>query len=191
MKSLGRELLEKIEELWLTQKAFSAKIGKKSSEINELIKWKRKITIAWDILLSKVLNTPEKYWIYRQIDLDYEQIKQALQDENNNDKNILPDESNFSRLNKSMPWHLGNQNTTREKTILELEVELDQIQDQQKKQKASSVREEDIPGENKSRIEDMEIQDIKLINSLDESTEENMSEKQEKIQEKIIDFIQF
>ena len=191
MKSLGRELLEKIEELWLTQKAFSAKIGKKSSEINELIKWKRKITIAWDILLSKVLNTPEKYWIYRQIDLDYEQIKQALQDENNNDKNILPDELNFSRLNKSMPWHLGNQNTTREKTILELEVELDQIQDQQKKQKASSVREEDISGENKSRIEDMEIQDMKLINSLDESIEENMSEKQEKIQEKIIDFIQF
>jgi hypothetical protein len=72
-----------------------------------------------------------------------------------------------------------------------LEVELDQIQDQQKKQKASSVREEDISGENKSRIEDMEIQDMKLINSLDESIEENMSEKQEKIQEKIIDFIQF
>ena len=191
MKSLGRELLEKIEELWLTQKAFSAKIGKKSSEINELIKWKRKITIAWDILLSKVLNTPEKYWIYRQIDFDYEQIKQAWQDENNNDKKKFPDGSNFSRLNKSMPWHLGNQNTTREKTILELEVELDQIQDQQKKQKASSVREEDIPGENKSRIEDIEIQDMKLINSLDESIEENMSEKQEKIQEKIIDFIQF
>ena len=52
-------------------------------------------------------------------------------------------------------------------------------------------REEDIPGENKSRIEDMEIQDMKLINSLDESIEENMSEKQEKIQEKMIDFIQF
>ena len=72
-----------------------------------------------------------------------------------------------------------------------MEVELDQIQDQQKKQKASSVREEYIPGENKSRIEDIEIQDMKLINSLDESIEENMSEEQEKIQEKIIDFIQF
>ena len=189
MKSLWKELLEKIEELWLTQKAFSAKIGKKSSEINELIKWKRKITIAWDILLSKVLNTPEKYWIYRQIDLDYEQIKQAWQDENNNDKKKFPDGSNFSRLSEDISLHLDDQNTTREKTILE--VELDQIQGQQKKQKASSVREEDIPGKNKSRIEDMEIQDMKLINSLDESIEENMSEKQEKIQEKIIDFIQF
>jgi hypothetical protein len=37
----------------------------------------------------------------------------------------------------------------------------------------------------------MEIQDMKIINSLDESIEENMSEKQEKIQEKMIDFIQF
>ena len=184
MKSLGRELLEKIGELWLTQKAFSAKIGKKSSEINELIKWKRKITIAWDILFSKVLNTPEKYWIYRQIDLDYEQIKQTWQDENNNDKKNFPDGSNFSRLSENSSLHLDDQNTTREKTTLE--VELDQIQDQQKKQKASSVREEDISGENKSRIQDM-----KLINSLDESIEENMSEKQEKIQEKIIDFIQF
>jgi len=72
-----------------------------------------------------------------------------------------------------------------------LEVELDQIQDQQKKQKASSVREEDTPEENKSRIEDMKIQNMKLINSLDESIGENTSEKQEKIQEKIIDFIQF
>ena len=109
MKSLWKELLEKIEELWLTQKAFSAKIGKKSSEINELIKWKRKITIAWDILLSKVLNTPEKYWIYRQIDLDYEQIKQAWQDENNNDKKKFPDESNFSRLSENISLHLDDQ----------------------------------------------------------------------------------
>ena len=155
MKSPWKELLEKIEELWLTQKAFSVKIGKKSSEINELIKWKRKITIAWDILLSKVLNTPEKYWIYRQIDLDYEQIKQAWQDEDNNDKKNFPDESNFSRLSENISLHLDDQNTTREKTTLE--VELDQIQDQQKKQKASSVREEDTPEENKSRIEDMKI----------------------------------
>ena len=57
-----------------TQKAFSVKIGKKVSEINELIKGKRKFTLAWDFLLSKTLGTPQKFWILKQIDYDYQAL---------------------------------------------------------------------------------------------------------------------
>ena len=66
-------LAQYLEENWYTQKSFSEKIKKRVSEINELIKGKRNITISWDVLLSQALWTPEKFWIKKQIDYDYEQ----------------------------------------------------------------------------------------------------------------------
>ena len=51
-------------------------LWKKVSELNELIKWKRNITIQWDILLSHILWTPEKFRIHKQIDYDYFFAKQ-------------------------------------------------------------------------------------------------------------------
>ena len=47
---------------------------KKISEVNELLKWKRNITIQRDYLLHQTLWTPVKYWIIKQIDYDYSQI---------------------------------------------------------------------------------------------------------------------
>lgn len=41
------------------------------SELNELIKGRRNITIQRDILLAKVLDTPQKYWVLKQLDYDY------------------------------------------------------------------------------------------------------------------------
>ena len=57
-------------------------IGKKTSEINELIRWKRNITVAWDIVLSKYLSTTPKFRILKQVDYDYEQLlsKQMSED---------------------------------------------------------------------------------------------------------------
>lgn len=46
-------------------------MGKKISEVNELIKGKRNITIQWDILLSIVFADPEKKWITLQNEYDY------------------------------------------------------------------------------------------------------------------------
>lgn len=66
-------LAEYLEKAWRTQKAFSQKIGKKGSEINELIKGKRNITIAWDLLFAEVFGTSHKFWISKQIDYDYQQ----------------------------------------------------------------------------------------------------------------------
>ena len=66
-------LAEYLKESWYTQKDFSVKIGKKTSEINELIRWKRNITVAWDIILTKYLSTDPKFWILKQVDYDYEQ----------------------------------------------------------------------------------------------------------------------
>ena len=65
------ELQVLIKEKWLTQKAFSSILWKKVSEVNELLKWKRNITIQRDYLLHQTLWTPIKYWILKQIDYDY------------------------------------------------------------------------------------------------------------------------
>ena len=65
------ELQVLIREKWLTQKEFSSVLWKKVSELNELLKWKRNITIQRDYLLHKSLWTPIKYWILKQIDYDY------------------------------------------------------------------------------------------------------------------------
>jgi plasmid maintenance system antidote protein VapI len=65
------ELQVLIKEKWLTQKAFASILWKKVSEVNELLKWKRNITIQRDYLLHQHLWTPIKYWILKQIDYDY------------------------------------------------------------------------------------------------------------------------
>ena len=65
------ELQVLIKEKWLTQKAFSSILWKKVSEVNELLKWKRNITIQRDYLLHQTLWTPMKYWILKQGDYDY------------------------------------------------------------------------------------------------------------------------
>jgi len=68
------ELQLLIKEKWLTQKAFASILWKKVSEVNELLKWKRNITIQRDYLLHQTLWTPIKYWILKQIDYDYSLI---------------------------------------------------------------------------------------------------------------------
>ena len=65
------ELQVLIKEKWLTQKAFASILWKKISEVNELLKWKRNITIQRDYLLHQALWTPMKYRIIKQIDYDY------------------------------------------------------------------------------------------------------------------------
>lgn len=70
----GKILASTLEQAGLTQRAFAQQLGKKVSEINELIKGKRNITIAWDFLLSKALGTPQQFWMQKQLDYDYEQF---------------------------------------------------------------------------------------------------------------------
>ncbi len=70
-----QKLIEEIRDRNWTQKQFAVLVWKKNSEVNELIKWKRNITIQWDLILSEILWTPEKYRINMQIDYDYEQMK--------------------------------------------------------------------------------------------------------------------
>lgn len=65
------EIQDIIREKWLTQKAFSILLGKKVSEVNELLKGKRNITIQRDYALHKALWTPIKYRILKQVDYDY------------------------------------------------------------------------------------------------------------------------
>jgi plasmid maintenance system antidote protein VapI len=55
----------------LTQKQFATMIGKKISEVNELIKGKRNITVQRDILLSVVFGDPEQKWMILQNNFDY------------------------------------------------------------------------------------------------------------------------
>ena len=82
------ELQLLIKEKWLTQKAFSSILWKKVSEVNELLKWKRNITIQRDYLLHQTLWTPIKYWILKQIDYDYSLIDIDEENTNNNQDSV-------------------------------------------------------------------------------------------------------
>ena len=82
------ELQLLIKEKWLTQKAFASILWKKVSEVNELLKWKRNITIQRDYLLHQTLWTPIKYWILKQIDYDYSLIDIDEENTNNNQDSV-------------------------------------------------------------------------------------------------------
>lgn len=184
MNSLWKELLEKIAEFWLTQKAFSEKIGKRSSEINELIKWKRKITIAWDILLSKVLHTPEKYWIYKQIDLDYEEAKKIWEDKDS--KNISLNEWDFVKLSENISQHIEGERFDRgEENVVVNFSHKGGIEN-------DLVKKEEVYEGYKLSIEEDILENTKSINIWNQRTEEDIYKEERRLQErKIIDFIEF
>lgn len=71
-------VLQEIKEKGWSQKHFAFLCSKKISEINELIKGKRNITIQRDLILHYVLWTPEKYRIQKQLDYDYEIAKKEF-----------------------------------------------------------------------------------------------------------------
>lgn len=183
MNSLWKELLEKIAEFWLTQKAFSEKIGKRSSEINELIKWKRKITIAWDILLSKVFHTPEKYWIYKQIDLDYEEAKKIWEDKDS--KNISLNEWDFVKLSENISQHIEGERFDREEDMVVESNHKAGIENNLVK-KAEACKRSNLS------MEENILQNTESINIWNQWTEEIIYKEDIHLQErKIIDFIEF
>ena len=184
MNSLWKELLEKIAEFWLTQKAFSEKIGKRSSEINELIKWKRKITIAWDILLSKVFHTPEKYWIYKQIDLDYEEAKKIWEDKDS--KNILLNEWDFVQLRENISQHIEGEYSDRgEENVIVNSSHKAGIEN-------DLVKKEGGYEGSKLSIEEDILENTESINIWSQWMEEDIYKEERQLQErKIIDFIEF
>ena len=107
------ELQVLIKEKWLTQKAFSSILWKKVSEVNELLKWKRNITIQRDYLLHQTLWTPIKYWILKQIDYDYSLLD--IEETPHNDV-ILSDNEESTTTNTSFwtEWRIlgdSEQNT--------------------------------------------------------------------------------
>jgi len=91
------ELQFLIKEKWLTQKAFSSILWKKVSEVNELLKWKRNITIQRDYLLHQTLWTPIKYWILKQIDYDYSLLDINEENSNNNPGSASMTDQNWNR----------------------------------------------------------------------------------------------
>lgn len=56
-------------------------MGKKGSEVNELIKGKRNITVQWDILLSKLFDDPEKKRIHLQVEYDYHKSRTSVEEQ--------------------------------------------------------------------------------------------------------------
>lgn len=71
----GKLLQQELTNRWLTQKVFANMIGKKISEVNELIKGKRNITVQRDVLLSVVFDDPEQKRIKLQNNFDYSVAK--------------------------------------------------------------------------------------------------------------------
>lgn len=100
------ELQVIIKEKWLTQKAFASILWKKISEVNELLKWKRNITIQRDYLLHQALWTPIKYWIMKQIDYEYsllntEEFENKTNLSDNSSEDIIENEDVASDWDKN------------------------------------------------------------------------------------------
>lgn len=74
----GRHLWNKLKENNRTQKQFADLLGKKVSEVNELINGKRNITIQRDIFLSVAFDQEEGNWITMQNEYDYAIAKMKL-----------------------------------------------------------------------------------------------------------------
>lgn len=105
------ELQGLIKEKWLTQKAFSLILWKKVSEVNELLKWKRNITIQRDYLLHQTLWTPIKYRILKQVDYDYSLLNIDSEIKNNEDILSQTNNSPSSEANES-DFSNNNEDTT-------------------------------------------------------------------------------
>lgn len=71
----GKKIQMELKDRGWTQRQFAFLLWKKVSEVNELIKWKRNITVQWDILLSHVLWTSRKYWLDLQNEYEYSLIE--------------------------------------------------------------------------------------------------------------------
>ena len=71
----GKKIQEELKDRGWTQRQFAFLLWKKVSEVNELIKWKRNITVQWDILLSHVLWTSRKYWLDMQNEYEYSLVE--------------------------------------------------------------------------------------------------------------------
>jgi len=67
----GKKIQMELKDRSWTQRQFAFLLWKKVSEVNELIKWKRNITVQRDILLSHVLWTKRKYRLELQNEYDY------------------------------------------------------------------------------------------------------------------------
>jgi len=111
------ELQILIKEKWLTQKAFSLILWKKVSEVNELLKWKRNITIQRDYLLHQTLWTPIKYWILKQVDYDYSLIDIDEDINNNSGSTSITDqdwnkEQNENKIEPGLNWVENTQDSS-------------------------------------------------------------------------------
>ena len=74
----GWHLANKLKEYSRTQKQFADLLGKKVSEVNELINGKRNITIQWDMFLSIIFDQPEGTWLKLQNEYDYSIMKMKI-----------------------------------------------------------------------------------------------------------------
>lgn len=85
----GEKIQAELKDRGWTQRQFAFLLWKKVSEVNELIKWKRNITVQWDILLSHILWTPRKYWLDLQNEYDYELVEKDFDFEKIKNQNLV------------------------------------------------------------------------------------------------------
>lgn len=133
------ELQVTIREKWLTQKAFASVLWKKVSEVNELLKWKRNITIQWDYLLHKTLWTPIKYRILKQVDYEYSLLDtEELDIKSNNsvDNQYLDTQDSTTKKETQEENVIQEPEKTKEETV-----DLEQTEEKNIKEKNKDIQE--------------------------------------------------
>ncbi len=61
----------------MSQKEFAELIWKSPVEVNQIISWKRSITLDWAMKISAVFWWEAKYWIEMQADYDEQEYKNS------------------------------------------------------------------------------------------------------------------
>ena len=123
-----------------TQKDFAYLLGKKGSEVNELIKGKRNITVQRDILLSKLFDDPEKKWIHLQVEYDYQKSRSLVEEQKIQE--LLSRKHDHVQV--QMPWEIQLPTTSKKQEFLPEEQESKEVQPETKNTPENSNPASDI-----------------------------------------------
>ena len=61
----------------MTQKQFADLIGKSPVEVNQIISWKRAVTLDWAMKICAVFWWEPKYWLEMQADYDEQEYRNS------------------------------------------------------------------------------------------------------------------
>jgi plasmid maintenance system antidote protein VapI len=171
----GKKIQVELKDRGWTQRQFAFLLWKKVSEVNELIKWKRNITVQRDILLSHVLWTSRKYRLDLQNEYEYSLIESDF------DISKLPNVDQKVASSNKNKQKISEQENNPEINLEKIKQSSDKTLSEEKKEvKPASQQDEDFNKQHKTDKDiDISNQQIKHQNP-DSKKDQNIKKNDEK-----------